>query len=151
LATRNVQTEQFRATKKAYLRVDGAGIKGTYTIKGSVAVRDEGTLYITAKGSTAVTKLATMNNDDINFWAKAKFIRNGVTVRQKHLKQKDKPMVLDAHWYHIGSTILPTIRSGSCGKETVIIEGGYEYITAAGMVVPQPLSSTSASVEIVRW
>lgn len=150
MASNIIQLKRFNTSQTAYLLIEGAGINGTYSLKGSVAVRQDGTVYVSVKGSTAVTNLATQNNATVDFIAKARLKRDNHVVRQKTINRSEAPSLWSQGGVPIGSAVMPFTKASACYQYSLVVEGGYIYRTSSGDFTPAP-PTTQAEIIVTGF
>ncbi|MDN3517520.1 hypothetical protein QWY84_07865 [Aquisalimonas lutea] len=150
MPTNVVQQDDYSIREPAYLLVEGAGIHGSFEISGTVTVRRNGVVHISAKGTTPAQVIARQHGGSIRFHATAMLKSNGHRVQTVQLETKPGPQAWDDDsMAPIGSATVKIPNSHPDIAYSIVIEGGYFYDTGAGIVQPMPGSGT-ADVQLRR-
>lgn len=138
---RSANRYQFR--QLAYLTAQGAGLSGTYFIKGVWLIRGN-SIEITAMGSTAAASLGK-----VTFFATASLLRNKSVLISEQLRLSGRELwPSDDGFVPIGSTLIGTPSLRSSDRFHLRIEAGYMFSNPEGTVTPiPPTASISASID----
>lgn len=123
---------------RAYLAVEGGGINGIYTIRGSVAVVGN-FVTVSAMGFTPMM-VPMQSRDSVHFFARAALVQQGREMVRTQLTKNEAGLWPNDEYVPIGSAMIK-IPSYLQGKVfSVLIEGGYEFRTGHGTFTPLPPS-----------
>lgn len=116
--------------------MEGAGINGAYTIRGSVAVIGN-FVSVSAMGFTPIM-VPSQNRGNVHFHARAALVQRGREVVRVQLTNNGHGLWPTDEYVPIGSAMIK-IPSWLQGEAfSVLIEGGYEFRTSHGTFTPMP-------------
>lgn len=122
--------------RASYLPMEGAGVNGVFTIRGSAALRGNG-VFVSAMGNTPIM-LPYQNRGGVHFYANASLLDGSRLALTRQLLRNGNGIWPDNDFTPIGSTVLPVPSYLRDKPIQVKIVGGYEFRSSHGVVTPVP-------------
>ncbi len=142
-----LKQKSYQLNQPAYLLVEGVGALATFNIRGSLALNDGSSLFVSAMGYTSAGRIGMAN-----FHASACVRVNGKDGSEVSLSRTGSSEAWpDDGFSPIGTAVLPLPAPSEGDKVELVIKGGYIYEADEGRAVPiRPSGSTVIPIEVVR-
>lgn len=143
-----LSSQDFYKTQPAYLMVEGIGLLGTYSIKGTVSVlqQDNGKKIITVNASGVIPPAAAAAGS-VNFSGKAELIVDGVVQKTYSFTPPSGTYFYETGTDPMGSTWFEMPTSG---KVEVRITGGYNFRANDGSGGGTPIPATTSETVTIK-
>jgi type VI secretion system secreted protein VgrG len=142
-----LKQKSYQLNQPAYLLVEGVGALATFNIRGSLALNDGSSLFVSAMGYTSAGKIGKAI-----FHASACVRVNGKDGSEVSLSRTGSSEAWpDDGFSPIGTAVLPLPAPSEGDRVELVIKGGYIYEADEGRGVPiPPNGSTVIPVDVVR-